>query len=127
MKKVFVCHRTVDKAQAELLTVELEADGHQVFLDSKSIKVGESIVGRINEALKQADVVLACFSAAGDSAWTEREWHSTLHGQLSGAPVVLVPVLLPGGTSPFIMSTVKYVDLSTDWAAGIAELLGALK
>jgi hypothetical protein len=75
-----------------------------------------------------ADFVLLCYSSHGvNSPWMSREWMSTLARQLEGHKVRLVPVILSGGGPPAIMADNKYVDLVSDWANGVSELLDAMK
>ncbi|GAA0251812.1 hypothetical protein GCM10010492_60300 [Saccharothrix mutabilis subsp. mutabilis] len=128
MAAVFVSHRTVDKAEAGKLVLEIEKRGHRVWFDTQEISVGDSIVGKINEGLAGADYVVACFSSADpSSAWMAAEWMSTLARQLEGGNVKLIPVLLPGGVAPAILTDRRYVDLSQDWSVGIDIICTALR
>ena len=87
MSKVFICHRSPDKALAEQLAVEIRAAGHEVWLDMWKIGVGDSIVAEIDRGLSSMHYLVLCYSTSGPSDWTDREFHSTLHRQLSGHPV----------------------------------------
>jgi hypothetical protein len=123
---VFISYRRTDLPQAERLARELEAAGHQVWFDEWKIEVGDSIVGRIDQGLKDAAFLIVCFSAAGDSDWVGREWKSTLARQLSGQKVKVLPALLSGGAPPPILADVKYAHLGRDWSKGVSELLRAI-
>ncbi|WP_295450848.1 hypothetical protein [uncultured Thiodictyon sp.] len=45
-----------------------------------------------------------CYSCAGPSDWTDREWQSTLHRQLAGHPVKILPAHISGGAQPAILA-----------------------
>jgi hypothetical protein len=127
MANVFISHRKVNRDDAERLAQEIQSAGHQVWFDEWNIVTGDSIVARINEGLIGANYLVVCFSSAGDSPWTEREWMPTLARQLSGHGVKVLPALLAGGASPAILADLKYADLVTTWAKGVSELLRAIR
>ncbi len=127
MANVFISHRGDDLATAERLANELKAAGHSVWLDGWELQIGDSIVGRINAGLSGATYVVLCYSSHGVMApWMSREWMSALAGQLNGANVKLLPVVLTGGTPPAILADIKYADLVSDWATGVRQLIRAI-
>lgn len=127
MPKVFICHRSADKALAEQLAQEIRAAGHDVWLDLWKIGIGDSVVAEIDKGLTATAYLVLCYSAAGPSDWTDREFHSTLHRQLSGQPVKVLPALLSGGAPPAIVADIKFADLVADWNTGVADLLRAIQ
>lgn len=127
MPNVFLCHRTVDKPLVEQLAVELRNAGHQVWLDKWEIGVGDSIVERIDSGLAGLNYLVLCYSAADPSDWTDREWQSTLHRQLAGQPVKVLPARISGGGPPAILADIRFADLVADWRQGVADLLNAIR
>lgn len=127
MANIFVSHRDSDAQKAKDLSEELRAAGHNVWLDVWKIKLGDSIVARINEGLQEAAYLILCYSASGSSDWVDREWMSALSRQLNGCGVKILPVLLSGGQSPAILADIKYANLTKDWAQGVTEILETLK
>jgi hypothetical protein len=128
MANVFVSHRGSDGILAERLAAELRTAGHDVWLDEWELRIGDSIIARMDEGLSAATYVVICYSAHGVSApWMSREWMSALAQQLNGANVKVLPVRLSGGTAPAILADIKYADLVTDWPYGVQQLLRALK
>lgn len=128
MSQVFLSHRKLDADLAKRLAQELTNAGHQVWFDEWEIDIGDSIVERINEGLAGTAYLVLCYSAVGMSPWVDREWMSTLHRQLSGQAVKILPVLLSGGGQPpALLVDIKYADLVTDWAKGVAALLKAIR
>lgn len=127
MATVFISHRGDDSAEAGQLEREVTAAGHTVWLDALEIGLGDSIVEKINQGLEGSAYVVLCLSASGFSDWMNREWMSALARQLNGAGVKLLPVRLTGGTPPALLADIKYADLVKNWAAGMAELLKAIR
>lgn len=111
----------------EQLAAILKQAGHAVWFDEWEIGVGDSIVAEIEKGLAGMAYLVLCYSSAGASDWTDREWHSTLNRQLSGHSVKVLPVRLSGGTPPAILSDIKYADLVDNWETGSLALLKAIK
>ncbi|SMD24594.1 toll/interleukin-1 receptor domain-containing protein [Lentzea albidocapillata] len=128
MSAVFVSHRIADEVPAEKLAAELRAAGHDVWLDTWEIGLGDSIVAKMNDGLSCSAYVVLCYSSAGTtSPWISREWMSALARQLDGAAVKILPVQLTGGDPPAVLADLKYADLTTDWAGGLRALLAAIR
>jgi hypothetical protein len=124
---VFISHRGEDIALAEQLAMELRRAGFEVWLDKWNIRVGDSIIGKINAGLENARYLILCYSEAGVlSPWMSREWMAALAQQLNGYEVKVLPVRLSGGKPPAIMADIKYADLVKDRNQGMAELLKAM-
>ncbi len=71
--------------------------------------------------------LVLCYSGAGlTSEWMNVEWMSTLHRQLSGVDVKVLPVRLTGGEPPAILADIKYADLVADWDSGVDALNAAM-
>lgn len=127
MATVFVSYRGADLSSAERLATSILGGGHGVWLAEWQLEVGDSIVAGISDGLANAEYLVLCCSAAGDSAWTSREWMSGLARQLEGQGIKLLPVLLPGAKIPPLLADLQFVDLAIDWAAGTARLLRAIR
>lgn len=128
MAAVFISYRSADHAEAERLAAELRAHGHDVWLDTWELHVGDSVVQKMNDGLAGAAYLVLCFSPNSSvSPWQEREWMSALHRQVSGKGVRLLPVRLTGGEAPAILADIKHVDLTAGWPEGVQALLAAMK
>ncbi|MEU4240740.1 toll/interleukin-1 receptor domain-containing protein [Actinoplanes sp. NPDC026619] len=126
MAAVFISYRTPDRAEAVALKADLEKHGHVVWIDSEQIKIGDSIAGQIDQGLDGLDYLVLCYSSSGRSAYTDAEWTSTLHRQLSGHPVKILPARLTGGDPPAILAGTRYADLVKDWPQGVTDLCAAM-
>ena len=128
MASVFISHRGADGIAAERLAAELRGRGHQIWLDSWNIRIGDSIVEHMNSGLSGSTYLVLCYSDAGSiSPWMSREWMSALARQLEGADVRVLPVRLTGGSPPPILADIKYADLVADWASGVDDLCAVLR
>ncbi len=125
---VFISHRGQDAALANRLAQEIQQAGFRVWLDEWDIRVGDSIVERIDAGLDDARYVVVCYSDAGVlSPWMSREWMSALARLLEGHGVKVLPVRLSGGQPPAILADIRYADLVRDWQRGVADLLRAMR
>lgn len=59
---VFLSHSSKDKPQVRQLAARFQQDGLRVFLDELDIHTGQSILGRIESGLQQAQRVIAFLS-----------------------------------------------------------------
>jgi hypothetical protein len=95
------------------------------FFDETDIKPGQSIMGRLNDALKRTDLlVLVHSSHSATSDWVQKEWSSMLH---MGKPLVVVR--LDDTAIPPLLMDRNYIDPkgSPQTAADdISAALGAL-
>jgi TIR domain len=127
MASVFISHRGADQSAAERLARALRDRGHEVWIDTWKIDIGDSIVGQINAGLSGASFLLLCGSSEPFiSPWVDREWMPVLMSQLEGANVRLLPVLLTGDNLPFILKDIKYADLVQHWQEGIDAICKVL-
>jgi hypothetical protein len=95
MAKIFVSHSSADKQFARRLVEDLEGLGHTVWLDEHALKVGDCIIGGIEEGLQSADHVIVVLSPnASRSRWVEQEWKATFWDEITSGNTVVLPVLM---------------------------------
>lgn len=127
MPNIFLCHRKPDAELVQRLAHELQALGHRIWFDEWEIGIGDSIVAEINKGLTGTHYLVLCYSAHGPSDWTDKEWQSTLHRQLSGQAVKILPARISGGQPPAILADLKYADFVEDWNKALNDLQRAIK
>ena len=99
-----------------------------MWLDDWEVAIGDSILGKIKEGLRDAKYLVLCCSPHGvDSPWTAEEWESFRTRQLNGQNIKLLPVKFGAGEPPLILAHLKYADLDRDWVTGIAQLLRVIQ
>jgi hypothetical protein len=130
---IFIAHASPDKATAEQLFDRLEADGHRVFLDARSLKPGDFWDLEIPRALKTARMIVILISHNYDAAHYLRAEVAQAVDQArnTGSPRV-VPVYidgtLPQGVSPpYGLGVVQAIDArSLGSLGGVADQLERL-
>jgi hypothetical protein len=123
----FICHASEDKSAAHEVASCLQASGVNVWLDQWEIRVGDSIVERINSGLSSASHLLVLLSKHSVvKPWVKRELSSAIMRQLRGESVVVLPVLLDECEIPPILSDIRYADCRAGISGGIAEILRAI-
>jgi len=127
MRKVFVCHSSLDKPFVRRLCIELERHGVSVWLDEREIRVGESLVQRVETGLEQCEYVIVALSrAALESEWVRKELNAAFSLEIYRKSVVILPVLIEPAKLPLFLLDKKYADFSKNWTEGLGELLTAL-
>lgn len=126
-KNIFLCHASDDKPFVRTVGADLVRHGHSVWIDEFEIRVGDSIVDKINSATSEADALILFISESSmDSDWVKREWNSALARSLSGQEISVLPVLIEDAHIPAIMTDIKYADFRKSYSSGLDSLLIAL-
>jgi len=125
---VSLSYSSQDKAFVERLAKELREAGTGVWFDQWEIKVGDSIVDKINQGIQQNDylaIVLSPDSVASD--WVRKELNAALVKELHARRVVILPILYRDCEIPPLIAEKKYADFRRDYSQGFGELLDALQ
>jgi hypothetical protein len=126
-EKIFISHSNKDKDFVIRLSNDLKIAGYQIWYSGWEIKVGNSIVKKINEGLAESShlaVVLSPNSVT--SEWVQRELNSVLMEQLSKRNITILPILYQECEIPLLLRDILYADMSTNYKAGLEQLLQAL-
>lgn len=121
--KAFICHASEDKSTARTIAFALRDMGAIVWLDEWEIKVGESIVERVNTRIEACShLVLLLSSHSVSKPWVQREFSAALMRQLSERQVTVLPVRLDEAEPPKIIGDIKYADARTSVVDAIDQL-----
>ncbi len=124
MANIFISHRGEDIDLSEQLAQDLRNYGNDVWLDKWEIKLGDSIIEKMNQGLAGANYVILCYSSSGiDTPWMSAEWMSSFARQLGGANIKIIPVILSGGEPPAILADRQYIDLRSEWDNGVQKIV----
>jgi tetratricopeptide (TPR) repeat protein len=123
----FVSYTGADQAWAEWLADQLEAARHPVVLQAWDFRPGENFILRMNQALAQAERVLAVLSPAYfGSAYATDEWTAALVRDQASRDRLLPVRIAPCDLPPLISNRV-YVDLvGLDEPTAAARLLAGI-
>lgn len=112
-RRCFVSHAGADAAWAEWIATELRASGDQVTLATWDWRAGENFVSRMNQALDDAEVLVAVLSRSYfDSRYAEMEWTAAI----TDTAIDVVPVRIDDVEPPRLLAPILYADLH-----GLAE------
>jgi TIR domain-containing protein len=114
----------LDKPFVRKLIEALNKHLLNVWVDEHEIKVGDSLVGKISEALKDAEYLVIVLSQASvSSRWVEQGLNAALANQISGKGVVL-PVLIEDCEIPMLLRGRLYADFGSDFNLGLQHCWG---
>lgn len=91
------------------------------------MKVGDSIVQRIQMAIKEADALIVVLSQASvESEWCKKELTAGLVRELEEKRVVVLPILLEDCEIPIFLKDKLYADFRSDFQEGLRTTLEAI-
>jgi len=124
VKDFFISYTAADRAWAEWIADQLEAADYTTVLQAWDFRPGENFVLRMNQALEEAERVLAVLSPRYfASAYATDEWTAALV-RAAGEADRLLPVRIEPCEPPLLIANRIYVDLvGLDESAATAELL----
>ncbi len=112
--RIFISYSEFDKEIAEIIANQLLKDGHKVFYDRLSLKLGENLIRKIDEGLSDANVILVIYSRKSSSSkWAQRELESVILNDLSKEKKRIIPISIDGALPPGYLMNYQMVDLST--------------
>jgi hypothetical protein len=121
---VFVSYAHADSPTAARVAEGLRGAGLNVWIDEAEIRPGQSFIEGVNDGLENAAyVVLLCSAASLASHSVSREWMSTL----ARRDAVLLPVKIGAVQLPAILADLLYVDLTSNFEAGMNRLVRFLR
>jgi hypothetical protein len=124
---IFISYSHADKAFATRLAAQLVKHRTHVWIDEWELKVGDSIVDRIQEAVQSATALLVILSRASvASEWCKKEMSAGLLRELEEKRVVVLPVLVEDCEIPLFLRGKLYADFRTDPDSGFNAVLTAV-
>jgi len=127
MNKVFISHVGCDKPFAIQLAKDLEGRGVAPWIDVQEIKVGETILWKIIEALEETDYfILVISQEAWNSEWVKNEIAAAWERQIENKGKFILPVYYKDTKIPLLLRGIKYADFRTNYQSGLDELIQVL-
>jgi hypothetical protein len=121
--RAFISYSHADRDDVIPLASHLDRLGLQVWMDTKDLRGGESIVEAVSEAIAAADIYVVCLSPASvGSTWVRHELDLAMTLEVEqGTPRVL-PILLTKTEIPVTLKGRLYIDISSSGDAGKADI-----
>lgn len=130
MSNVFISHSNEDKPIVRKLATDLSSYGVRTWFDEWAIQVGDSIIDRINQGIRESDFILVILSKNSvKSRWVQEEIQAALHKEIESQGGVLIPVIVDDVEVPLFLQHIKYIDLSASekYEKGLLELIRAVQ
>jgi hypothetical protein len=126
--RIFVSHSHQDKPVVDRIVARLEAEGHDVWVDSRKLRPGDNLQRKIEEGLETADALLVVVSSnAFRSKWVQYEFSAIALRQLSTGEHRIIPVKIDRSDVPRYLADRVYLDLSENFEAGLERLVEDLR
>ena len=110
---IFISHSSKDNAFVDKLARHLIKAKARVWVDTWELKVGDSLIQKIQEAIQTASALLVVLSkAAVASEWCRRELSAGLMRELEEKRVLVLPLLLEDCDIPMFLREKRYADFS---------------
>jgi hypothetical protein len=121
---IFISYSHQDREFVENLATHLIKARAHVWVDRWELKVGESILTRVQEAIAGASALLVILSKASvASEWCRKELNAGLMRELDEKRVVVLPVLIEDCEIPLFLRDKMYADFRSNYDEGIQQIL----
>jgi hypothetical protein len=121
---IFISYSHEDEEFVDHLAAHLIKARAHVWVDRWELRVGDSILTRVQEAIGTASALLVILSKASVvSEWCKRELNAGLVRELEEKRVVVLPVLIEDCEIPLFLRDKLYADFRTNFDEGIAKIL----
>lgn len=113
---VFLSHTSADKPFVRQLRDDLKAHGvSRVWIDEAEIEVGDSLIAKIDEGIKQTPYIAVVLSSNSIKApWVKKELNIAINREISQGRVVVLPLLYEKCEIPAFLSEKLYADFTSD-------------
>lgn len=126
---VFISYSHRDKKYADLIANKLKSAKHKVWIDTWKLRGGDNLIEKINDGLKETDVLIVLVSANSlNSEWVSQEISAVAFSDISNKKRRIIPVLVEKVPAiPNYLSKYVWVDLTSDFDLGLQSLVQALE
>jgi formylglycine-generating enzyme required for sulfatase activity len=125
---VFISYSHADSQFVDQLADKLKASGVGVWIDKWEIQVGDSITGKVNQAIEASDFLVAVLSRASvKSKWVKEELNTALIRNIEGKNAFILPVLIEECKIPEMLRHRRYANFAADPEQAFRHLLGVLQ
>lgn len=128
MARIFLSYSSKNEDFVRNLAADLNKLKHTIWLDKWEIRVGDSVITKIEGAIDEADFVAVVLSKnSTSSGWVEKEWQAKYWEEITKRKVMVLPLLLEDCTIPPLLRPKKYADFRSNYKTGLVELAISLQ
>jgi hypothetical protein len=123
---MFISYSHADKDFVDKLAISLTSNRIPVWLDRWELKVGDSILDKLQEVLKDVRLLAVVLSKKSvESSWCRKELNAGILRELEEKHVIVLPLLLEDCGVPLFLKDKLYADFRTDYKKGLNAVLDA--
>lgn len=112
--KVFISYSHADKPFASRLAEDLKRRRTPIWIDDAEVKVGDSIVRKIEEGISGAQYLIVLLSKNSvESDWVRRELEIAVNDEMEIGSVKVLPCLIEECALPVFLKGRLYADFTT--------------
>lgn len=124
---VFISYAHSDRDFVDKFAIKLVENRTKVWLDRWELKVGESLIQRIQDAIQDSDALVVVLSEKSvESEWCKKELSAGLIRELEEKRVVVLPVVIDNCKIPLFLKDKKYADFRQNFNEAMFEVVTAL-
>lgn len=128
LKRLFISHSSADHAFAETLARNLLGAGFDVWYDEWEIKVGDSIIKRIETGIDTSDHLVVILSPDSvKSNWVAKELRSVLTEQIPTQTLTVLPVVYKECDIPRFLKDRRHVRFQGNAELCAAEIIRSIQ
>lgn len=115
MGSIFLSHNSADKPFVRKLAADLRRNGFYAWVDEAEIKLGDSLIEKIEEGIETTDYLGVVLSSNSVNAeWVKREVRIALTQEIHGKKIKVLPILLEKVEIPLFLLDKKYADFTLE-------------
>jgi len=127
MSSIFLSHSHTDKEFVQRLSRRLSRDEIRTWVDEAEMHVGDSLLDKIEGAIRESAYVGAILSPDSvKSKWVRIELNIALTEEINGSRVKVLPLLHKPCEIPGRIADKLYADFTEDFEIGYTALLARL-
>lgn len=121
---IFISYSRENAEFASRLATELVKRNTYIWLDKWELKIGDSLIERIQQAITDTDALLVIMSKASvSSPWCKKELSAALTRELAEKKVLVLPILIEDCEIPLFLKDKVYADFRKDFSLGLRDVL----
>lgn len=123
-KDLFICYSSKDKDFVSKLANDLKSYGVKVWWDQWEMKVGDSIIKKIQDGISKSSWLAIVLSPNSvKSAWVEKEINTAQIIELEKQNVFILPVLYKNTEIPIFLKDKVCADFRVSYKEGFSNLI----
>jgi TIR domain-containing protein len=114
MLRIFVSYASPDAVIADQLANDLKNVGHEVYIDSDRLQMGEDIPSFMNDGIRSSSIIIIIFSASSAKArWQDREVSAALCREVEQRSCRVIVLRLDDTELPPLLATKAYGSIAS--------------